>query len=82
MCSATATATSFADLVMSAFTASPTVISLPASKSNREGGVPAAFSETFMRVDGVKRPCCNSSNTTYKVIILASDAGYRASSAN
>ena len=53
----------------------PPVGSGATSDSNLDGGVLAAFSETLIRVDGVKRRCSSCSNTMYNVIIFASEAG-------
>jgi len=61
--SATATATSLADLTTSASIAVSTLIVSPGLRTTLDGGWLAACAETGMRVAGVTRPDCIASNS-------------------
>jgi hypothetical protein len=62
--SATTTATSLADFVVSARMASSTLIDVPAFRPSLEGACRAAFADTERRLDRLKRFASRSSNRT------------------
>jgi len=80
-CSATAAATSLADLVASAKMACSAAMLRPGLIPSLEGGFEAANFDIRMRVFLVIFPRSSASNIMYIVIILVSEAGYRFESA-